>query len=217
MKRHLIILLALLMVVGTAISSPVDEKQAKEIGQSFVRNNFSFGRANNDLKLVYTSSTQRGEACFYVFNVGNEGFVIVSGTDAERPILAYSDENTVDVDDMSPAQKCYLDMYKKRISYLVENSKEASSEVKAEWDALRNTGKMISRNGGRAASYLLTTTWDQNNPYNAACPAAAAGPGGHVYAGCVACAMSQVFKFWEYPLQGTGTHTDTYKYNGQWL
>lgn len=217
MKRHLIILLALLMVVGTAISAPVDEKQAKEIGQSFVRNNFNFGRANNDLKLVYTSSTQRGEACFYVFNVGNEGFVIVSGTDAERPILAYSDENTVDVDDMSPAQKCYLDMYKKRISYLVENSKEASSEVKAEWDALRNTGKMISRNGGRAASYLLTTTWDQNNPYNAACPAAAAGPGGHVYAGCVACAMSQVFNFWEYPLQGTGTHTDTYKYNGQWL
>ncbi len=217
MKRHLMIFLALVMAAGVTFASPIDAKQAKEIGQQFVRHNFELGRANADLNLIYTSSTQRGEACFYIFNVGNEGFVIVSGTDAERPVLAYSDENTIDADNMSPGLKCYLGMYAKRINYLIENSVEASSEVKAEWNSLRNTGKMVSRNGGRASSYLIKTTWNQDSPYNAACPSASGGPGGHVYAGCVACAMAQVFNYWEHPLHGTGVHTDIYKFNGQSL
>jgi len=43
--------------------------------------------------------------------------------------------------------------------------------------------------------------------YNASCPADAAGPDGHVWAGCVATAMAQVMKYHNYPTTGTGSHS----------
>ncbi len=52
--------------------------------------------------------------------------------------------------------------------------------------------------------------WNQDSPYNALCPADAGGPGGHVYAGCVATAMAQVMYYWRHPMQGTGSHSYNY-------
>ncbi|MBQ6305488.1 MAG: C10 family peptidase, partial [Bacteroidales bacterium] len=54
---------------------------------------------------------------------------------------------------------------------------------------------------------LCQTLWNQNFPWNSQCPEDPEGNGGHVYAGCVATAMGQVMKFWDWPAQGTGSHT----------
>ncbi|MFZ2911958.1 MAG: C10 family peptidase [Candidatus Absconditicoccaceae bacterium] len=64
---------------------------------------------------------------------------------------------------------------------------------------------------------LLTTLWDQGWPYNEMCPTDAAGPGGHVWAGCVATAMSQILKYHNYPSQGLGSYGyqwGSYPYTG---
>jgi sulfatase modifying factor 1 len=42
---------------------------------------------------------------------------------------------------------------------------------------------------------LLTTTWNQNDPYNYYCPVAAGGPGGRAYAGCSATALAQILRY----------------------
>jgi len=60
--------------------------------------------------------------------------------------------------------------------------------------------------GEREVLPLITTTWDQGANYNALCPADGAGPGGHVWSGCVATAMCQIMNYWRYPIQGTGSH-----------
>jgi len=46
----------------------------------------------------------------------------------------------------------------------------------------------------------MTTTWSQSPYYNALCP------GGSV-SGCVATAMAQIMKYWNYPAQGSGFHS----------
>lgn len=209
MKRFLSLILALTMGAGMAFSAPVNVQTAKEIGQKFAKNNFEFGRANAELNLAYTSSTAQGEACYYLFNVGEEGFVIVSATDALQPILAYSYQNAIDVNNMSPALKYFLDTYEAEASYVIENNIEASLEVAKQWESIRNTGFMNSQKA--ADSFiLLETLWDQDNPYNSQCPTCVSGetgPGGRAYAGCVACAMSQTMRYWNHPYQGSGSHS----------
>jgi hypothetical protein len=55
----------------------------------------------------------------------------------------------------------------------------------------------------------LSSIWNQDSPYNLLCPEDDAGPGGHVYVGCVATAMSMVMHYYRYPINGTGTHSYT--------
>lgn len=56
------------------------------------------------------------------------------------------------------------------------------------------------------AEPLLNCLWNQDYPYNMHCPEDEEGPGGHVYAGCVATAMSMVMHYYQYPVKGEGSH-----------
>ena len=65
-----------------------------------------------------------------------------------------------------------------------------------------------------AVNPLLTTLWDQSpdifttGPYNALCPYDSIYKS-HTLTGCVATAMAQVMKYWNYPTKGIGTHSYT--------
>ena len=199
-------LMALILGVGMLNAHPVDVNRAKMVGQQFVQANYELNRQNVDLELVYTGASARGEACFYVFNLGNEGFVAVSADDAFRPIVGYSTEEAFDAQNINPELAYMLNgLIAGRSS---RNMGEASPLVAAEWNSVTTSGKQMSFNGGREAFHLLTTTWNQDYPYNYFCPQANGGPGGRTYAGCVATAMGQVMKYWNHPLQGTGSHTN---------
>ncbi len=164
MKKHLLILFALLLGLNYLNANPVDWEKAKTIGQQFACAKFNNNLLEaNDLQLVYTGTSQRGETCFYVFNVGETGFVIVSADDRFRPIVGYSDEGTFATENMSPELAFYLDKIiearTSRNAVLFDNTAE-------EWQSVATTGKLISRNGGRAVDYICTTKWNQDSPYN---------------------------------------------------
>ena len=206
MKKYLMSLFAMVLGIGMVYANPVDLSQAKYVGQQFVQAKFEQSRQNNDLTLVYTGTSYRGEACFYVFNVGDNGFVMVSADDYFRPILGYSKEGVFPVDNMPDGLRYQLNAI---IEGRAGRTGNATPQVAAEWELVAQTGHLMSRNGGRADEFLLTTKWDQDSPYNLYCPEYAGGPGGRCYAGCVATAMSQIMKYWNYPLQGQGSLTYT--------
>ena len=206
MKKYLMSLLALVLGIGMVYANPVSVSQAKFVGQQFVQTNFEQSRQSQDLTLVYTGSSTRGEACFYVFNVGDHGFVMVSADDFYRPIVGYSDNQNFDAENINPELGYMLNELIAGRSG--RNTGVAVPEVAAEWQSVMNSGALMSRNGGREQFNLVQTQWDQGSPYNYYCPQAAGGPGGRVYAGCVATAMSQMMKYWNHPLQGTGSHTN---------
>ena len=204
MKRYLLIMIALAGGLSLLQARPVDVERAKVAGQQFVRAHFNSETKSDALELVYTGLSSRSEACFYAFNVGQEGFVIVSADDRFRPIVGYSDEGTFATENPSPELMFYLDRIiearTSRNAVIVDNTAE-------EWQSVMSTGRLLSRNGGRGIDYLCTTKWNQDSPYNLYAPDATSGPGGRCYAGCVATAMSQVMKFWDHPQQGTGSHS----------
>ena len=92
---------------------------------------------------------------------------------------------------------------------VVFRSNGQDPKVAEEWESVRNYGRLLKYNNGRGGDeYLCQTIWNQNPaPYNSMCPADPQGPGGHAYVGCVATAMAQIMKFWNYPEVGQGSHT----------
>ena len=204
MKKYLFLLLVVLLGMTTLNAHPVDVEKAKVIGQKFACTKINSQLKSNDLQLVYTGFSDRNEACFYAFNAGENGFVIVSADDRFRPIVGYSDEGPFETENMSPELAFYLG---KIIEARTSRNAVILDDVQEEWQSLMTTGQLLSRNGGRGVDYLCSTKWNQDSPYNLYAPEANGGPGGRCYAGCVATAMSQVMKHWDHPAQGTGSHS----------
>ena len=211
MKKHILMLLALLLGINFLNANPIDMERAKAVGQKFACAKFNKELKSNDLSWVYTGTSHRGETCFYVFNTGEQGFVIVSADDRFRPIVGYSDEGLFETEDMSPDLAFYLD---KIIEARTSRNAVLFDDTEEEWQSVMATGKLLSHNGGRGVDYLVSTLWNQNSPYNLYAPEASNGPGGRCYAGCVATAMSQIMKYWDHPVHGTGSHT--YSSGGWW-
>ena len=206
MRKRIFTMLVLAMTCVTLQARPVDQETAKRLGQSFVKANFEFTRQSDQLNLVQTAYSERGEACYYIFNVGDTGFVILAADDNYRPVIGYSDRGTFNPDDMAPALSEYLEVVRQGVMR-ASLASSASVAVAADWTMLEKNGRLVSRHGGREDVFLVQTTWNQNYPYNYFCPEGEGGPGGHCYAGCVATAAAQLMKFWNHPIQGQGSYT----------
>ena len=134
----------------------------------------------------------------------NRCFVIVAGDDGVQPILAYSTENPFNTGKMPENLYEWLQGYEERIAEVAKKHEKASLEIQEEWERLL-TGRISPAKDGpsQAVAPLLTTEWAQDAPFNNLCPA-------NTLTGCVATAMAQVMKYWEYPQTGIGSHSYTY-------
>ncbi len=145
---------------------------------------------------------QKGDVrpTFYIFDIiSSKGFVIISADDCVIPILGYSLSSNYSGSDMPPALIKWLDDLRKQVNYVVEMGEAPGEDISRLWD--RYLGETpVKERIKSAVSPLLTTTWNQKPYYNDLCP------GGSV-SGCVATAMTQIMKYWNYPEQGFGFHS----------
>ena len=210
--KKLFLFVSLVALALTGIQAgPVDQQKAQQLGTLFMSNTELAQRdAAIQLQLVSTAAT-RGATDYYVFNVtGGEGFVIIAGDDRVKPVLAYSTTGRFNPQDVSEGFAYTLRVFQQEIQNVRDYNLVATPDIVAEWQSLKTTGNI--RKGRAARSVvgpLCQTIWNQNFPWNSQCPDDTTGSGGHVYAGCVATAMGQVMKYWNYPERGTGSHTYT--------
>lgn len=214
MKKSFLLAIVLL-AFNSIFANPVDVNRAKELGQKFVGANFE--QKSSSLELVYTANTESGEPCFYVFSVSDHGFIIVSADDCAHPILGYSEESAFEADNIAPGLGDMMHIYKEAIEHAKQTKATATPEIAAEWKSLENSGFTKPAMRGQNVEPLCTTKWNQSWPYNKFCPEQSESwaDHGHVVVGCVATAMAQVMAYWDYPTQGTGTHTYTPVCNDQ--
>ena len=206
MKKTLLLIALIAMTLGQIIAGPVDAQRAQQIGNSFL--SAKALKSDIQLNLVYTSAT-RNAVDYYAFNVSNgNGFVIVAGDDRVKPILAYSTSGTFDPSDIADGFEFTLNTFSHEIQYIREHNIAATDDITAEWASVAETGYINKERKSReVVGPLCPTIWNQNWPYNSQCPEDEEGSGGRVYAGCVATAMGQVMKFWNWPAQGTGSYS----------
>ncbi len=107
----------------------------------------------------------------------------------------------------------WLEGYKNEIRFIITNNILQTTEIANDWSSLINGinyGGSLGKKAG--VTPLCQTTWDQSPYYNALCPYDNSASERTV-TGCVATAMAQVMKFWNFPATGTGYHSynhDTY-------
>ena len=197
-----ILLLAFSIHALPQTAKRVDEVTARQTAQAFAEANFA--AKGETLTLVKNDG-------IYVFNIGDHGFVIVPSNTVLPPVLGYSShENFPDLEDAPEHYTSWIQHYSEMIDYAVAEGLEPEPAVQRQWDdALQ--GQFPTR-GTTTVDPLITTHWNQDCYYNEYCPSTGGGwwgggPCGHAYAGCVACAMAQVMKYWNHPQTGFGSHS----------
>ncbi len=208
-----------LAFVFTLLTIQVDAKSidailAQQVAENFLNQtlNLQVKRGNiSNLTLVHTASTtKRGTSTplYYVYNrTSQEGYVIISADDNVTPILGYSDETKFDPTNLPPQLVYWLGEYEKQINIVIANN-IISSSANTMWDDYLNNRISYKRALPTVVKPLLKTSWDQSKYYWDACPYDNTA-NKNVYTGCVATAMAQTLKYWNYPSKGTGSHTYT--------
>ena len=207
------------MILATALplfSAPIDETTANHYAKTFWQKNHIAGVINGTVifqtaeeACFVNYSNHAGYTEFYIFNnTAGKGFVIISANDCVKPILGYSYDNNISIDNMPPNLKSWLDNYAQQIRFAISTRAEASIEVQTEWQCLREDKPMPLRSE-MAVEPLVATIWDQGEYYNLLCPADSNGPGNHAWAGCGATAIAQIMRYWNAPITGTGSHSYT--------
>lgn len=212
MKSKILLLLILLF---TGITNPfaktIDIQQARKVAGNFLHQAgvlFLTGNHTDKIRLEdpYTY-IQNGIPVFYAFNT-NPGFIIISGDDVFTPVIGYSFESKFQLEGAPSNYRGFIQNYIDQIQYIRDNSLKADLQIAKAWDEL-SADKVPDMEPGRETrevAPLLLSLWDQGSPFNLLCPADPAGPGGHVWVGCVATAMAQVMYYWRYPEVGTGSY-----------
>ena len=193
------------LVANAVFAAPVDVNTAKGLGQKYVHN--ALGKKTAELSLAYTQTSEAGVNALYVFNY-DQGFVVVAADDRAHPILGYTEGTTFDSEQIPEGLQYYLRYYARQIQFAIDNDLPLDVEIAEQWYLLEKEGVMTKTRMNRAVAPLLSTTWDQGWPYNYYAPACSSyWTNNHCYAGCVACSMSQVMKFWNWPETGNGEHS----------
>ena len=208
MKKISIFLLLVISSFSFLKADIVNQTNAAKVAKNHYFNYAiatDYGRITLDLAFTKIIN---GEPVYYIYNVGeNKGFVIVSAEDNVYPILGYAFEGSyINQPGFDATNFNYwMDNYANQIIFVREKSLQADENITITWDNLLVSNP--TPEGFDNVDPLLSTLWDQGTYYNQLCPTDPNGPGGHVWAGCVATAMGQVMKYHNHPDQGTGSHS----------
>ena len=206
--RRSLLLAALVAFSFGADAKPVDVATAKKVGFNFLGRQLveSDMRSANELELVYTSQSADGAVkYFYVFN-RQSSFVMVSADDQVIPVFGYSGESAFDMNNIPSNMQPWLDAYAGEIKYVIENNVPATNEIREKWHGLSDNSEGSGNKTTATGNFLMTTTWDQAPYVNEQCPFDVS-ENEHAVTGCVATAMAQIMKYWNWPVKGTGSHT----------
>lgn len=219
MKHYLLPLIILAFTNLQLYSKSIDEPAAKKIATTFLSSASGTSQLKNgeNIELIYKAtapfdqsvkSSSGSEAAqttyFYIFSSSpTDNFIIVSGDDRAKPILAYSISHPFDPGNIPPNMKLWLDGYINEVQYAIDKDIKADQEIAAQWV---NLSQGIGMNSTAILEPLIKTHWNQEPYYNDLCPYDNT-LGRRTAAGCIAVPMAQIMKYWQYPTYGIGSHS----------
>lgn len=191
-----------LLTVVTAMSmllpaTPISRDVARQRAAAFLAGRLHVASARGDRKVAAEIREANCSSPYlYVYNVGMaEGFVVVSGDDRTAEILGYADSGTFDETLLPDNARAWLQGYSDEIR-LLEGQQTSLPSPSASVPGFRSPIRP-----------LLPTLWAQKEPYNELCPKG-------YPAGCVATAMAQVMKYYEWPKEETAAIPAYSSYEG---
>lgn len=180
-------LLSILLVSNVAFAGHLSPEQAlRRMETHSIRKTVSLSADFSSMRLDATVGN------LYVFTPG-DGFVVLPADDRAPAILGYADEGRFDPAG-NPELAYWMDFYNSQLESLDSRTDgEASADAPA-----------FTRPSRSDIEPLIKTKWNQEAPFNEMCPRV---DGHETVTGCVATAMAQAMKFFNYPERGVGSHS----------
>ncbi|MBO7617646.1 MAG: C10 family peptidase [Bacteroidales bacterium] len=213
MKRFSLILALVFMATMPTFAERMNSETAQKVATTFLNNNGVKSAQLTDL------SIEAGFPNLYIFNA-EPGFVVMAADDCVQPILGYSLTGKFIAKNMPANVSGWLQGYNDEIQYAIDQQLEATAETVQLWKDLMEGNSKAAR-ATTVVNPLVQTTWDQNGfyyysggqllifeLYNNLCPYDY-NAGERTVTGCVATAMAQIMKYWNYPAHGIGSHSYT--------
>lgn len=188
MKRLLLLTIVTSVFVLLQAAS-ISREKARQRAAAFLTDRLHPAAARGERRLAaqLTEADYSGSHLF-IYNIGaDEGFVVVSGDDRTAEILGYADSGTFDESMLPDNARTWLEGYGEEIGSLPQPPPKGGGD---------SFSPLLLEGAGEAIRPLLPTLWAQKEPYNEL------SPKGYP-TGCVATAMAQVMKYYEWPVDET--------------
>ncbi|MHA7056609.1 C10 family peptidase [Aquimarina sp. M1] len=191
--------------------------------KSYSRRIFSTNGKKRGIFNVVPIGLDESKTSYYIINYSNGGFIIISADKRAFPVLAFSEENNFDTE-VEAYPSLLVDWLESQNEYIedVRNNNQADSLIFASKDSwniddieiyisskLDNSESFsLSKSQNPATGTLsfqygplLLTNWGQGVGYNNSAPFLGCSnySNGRAPTGCVATAMSQIMKHYQYP------------------
>ncbi|MDP7027309.1 MAG: C10 family peptidase [Candidatus Marinimicrobia bacterium] len=197
----------ILVIYGVLLPSSVSISDAEIVARNLynMRRNFNLF---NELKVESIEVLNKDiNKLIYLFHLDPHGFIMVSADDRCTPVLAYSFNNSFELESIPPNVSWVVEKYKKNILDTINSNREASELVKSEWNTFLS-GEILDRQQYDFVEPLISAEFDQGSGWNDFCPEGCGG-GEEALVGCVAVSMGQIMHYWSFPIQGEGQNTYT--------
>ena len=184
-------MLAIALTATAASAAPRTKAQMKEAAAQAINEQRMMKRMAP--KAVSELQTLRTAAGYEILGFQGKGFAVVSTDDVAPAVLGVSEAR------YSEGKNTNLEWWLRAINEVVETAAKKNVRLAP---IAPDASKYPTSVGP-----LVTTKWDQLEPYNKYCPTTG---GSRCYTGCVATAMAQVLNYFQTPEHGTGQRTIYY-------
>src|ERR1035437_795857 len=231
----MILLLLLNAPSQLATAAPVTSKQVAAVVTGWLSMNPApLGETlGSSIQRVDTFNDQAGDPVYYVVCLEPSGFVIVAADDSVEPIVGFASAGQYDPSTDNPLGALVSNDLSARVAYAHQAGSAPSDtnalRAHAKWQPLappdggvvKTPRGLITVSDVRIAP-LTQTTWDQQTAaaagsaacYNYYTPPYANGSTANYPAGCVATAMAQLMRYYQFPTTGVGTAVFTIQVDG---
>lgn len=203
-KTTLLLFTFVFLIASTMSAKQISKDEAKKLALNTISQSVQ-KRNSQELQLVYTATGNinnkgRNSAetvnLYYVFNIGNNnGFVITSADDINVPIIGRSNQGEYNSENLPDNFREWMTGIELGMVEAISQGSEASDYVKQKWNEY-NSVRNSNEDESQEVILPFTSKWNQTRPFNNMTPIV---DGTATYTGCVATAMAQVMKYYEYP------------------
>lgn len=191
---------ALLFPLSFSIKAQnISSEFATEIAHSWINNKVQ----NNTNKVIFKDSlSYNNQASIFRYDLKPQGFIWVSANMQFAPVLAYSFENNFNYSDTESPAFFFLKKYQNEVVQML-SSGSLSKIQHPEWINMNSSSRLKGLKMDEAVEPMMEVTWGQGSGYNTYTPE-------NTPTGCVAVAMIQIMRHWEWPAKGHGEHSYTH-------
>ena len=199
MKQFFLFLL--LLVPASAFAETVDLNRSMQLASGFFT---SLGDISPRLNLVQEDNRTKAAddaRTYYIYNNMNGGFVIVAADDCVYPIIGYSRDSQLSLDNIPDNMQYWLNMWSGAITDMrAKGLTEPGADYA--WTQLLQGKRLNSTKAEASELQLETAKWNQTAPYNNKCPMDGAE---RSMTGCTATATCIIMRYHKWPDAGVGT------------